>query len=89
MTSVIMKTFEYVMLDRILPVQECNGHPFLTQTAYRKLYPCQDAIFTTQEAILKVTRDGGEAFLCLYDLEKTYDTQSNIPFSLFHFMMLV
>ena len=78
MTSVVMKTFEYVILDWILPVLKRNEHPFRTQTAYRKLSSCQDAIFTTQEAILKVIRDGGEAFLCQYDLRKC-TTQSKIP----------
>ena len=72
--SVIMKTFEYVLLERILPVLENSSHPFFTQTAYRKCSFCQDAIFATQEAILKVIRDGGEAYLCLYDLEKAFDS---------------
>ena len=41
MTSVIMKNFEYVMLDRILPVLKCNGHPFRTQTEQpTRNYPC-------------------------------------------------
>ena len=88
MTSVIMKTFEYVMLDPILPVLECNGNLFHTQIAYWKLSSCQDAILATQEAFLKVICDGSVAFLCLYDFEKAYDSIEH-PFSLVHFMMLV
>ena len=74
MMSVIMKTFEYTLLERILPVLEENGHPALTQTAYQKHISCQDAIFATHEAIRKTIQDGHDAFLSLYDLEKAYDS---------------
>ena len=74
MTSVMMKTFEYLLLERIQPILQKSGHPSLAQTAYQKHLSCQDAIFATQEAILKIMHDGGEAFLCLYDLEKAYDS---------------
>ena len=69
-----MKTFEYVLLERILPMLENSGHLFFTQTAYRKCSSCQNAIFATQEAILKVIRDDGEAYLWLHDLEKAFDS---------------
>ena len=74
MMSVIMKTFEYTLLERILPVLEENGHPALMQTAYQKHISCQDAIFATHEAIRKTIQDGHDAFLSLYDLEKAYDS---------------
>jgi hypothetical protein len=35
---------------------------------------CADAIFATQEALLTHVRDGGTPFLCLYDIEKAYDS---------------
>ena len=41
------------------------------QTAYQKH---NDAIFATQEAILKVVCEGGDAFLSLFDLKKAYDS---------------
>lgn len=44
------------------------------QTAYQRGVSCGYAIFATQEAALKVLRDGGKAFLSLYDLEKAFDT---------------
>ena len=73
-TSVILKTFEYLLLERICPILQANGHPLLMQTAYQKHNSCQDAIFATQEAILKVVREGGDAFLSLFNLEKAYDS---------------
>ena len=73
-TSVVMKTFEYLLLERIQPILQERGHPSLAQTAYQKHRSCQDAIFATQEAILKTVREGGEPLLCLYDLEKAYDS---------------
>ncbi len=35
---------------------------------------CADAIFATQEALLTHIRDGGKPFLCLYDVEKAFDS---------------
>ncbi len=73
MMPVIMKTFEYALLERVLPVLQEYGHPALAQTAYQKHVSCQDAIFATHEAIRKSIQDGS-AFLSLYDLEKAYDS---------------
>ena len=64
----------YTLLERILPVLQENGHPALTQTAYRKSVSCQDAIFSTQEAIKSILCDGNTAFLSLYDLEKAFNS---------------
>ena len=44
------------------------------QTAYQKHNSYQDAIFATQETILKVVCEGGDAFLSLFDLKKAYDS---------------
>ena len=41
---------------------------------YQHSLSCSDAIFSTQEALLKFVRKGDEAYLCLYDLEKAFDT---------------
>ena len=50
-TSVLMKVFEYTLLNRMLSVLQEHGHSSLTQTPYQKHISCQDAIFATQEAI--------------------------------------
>ena len=62
------------MLDRFLPIFTDSEFPHLCQTAYQRNISCRDAIFATQEAILKIIKDGGEAFLSLHDLEKAFDT---------------
>ena len=73
-TSALTKVFEYTILNRLLPVLQDSCHPALTQTAYQKGISCQDAIFTTQEAILHNLRDGRVSYLSLYDLEKAFDS---------------
>ena len=73
-TPVLMKVFEYTLLNRLLPVLELTGHPSLNQTAYQKHISCQDAIFATQEAILSNLRDNRICYLSLYDLEKAFDS---------------
>ena len=70
-TSVLMKVFEYTILNRLLPALQKFGHPSLTQTAYQKHISCQDAIFATQEAIQHNLR---VSYLSLYDLEKAFDS---------------
>ena len=74
MMSVIMKVFEYAVLERILPTLKNAGHPLLNQTAYQKYISCQDAIFSTQEIILRILHEGGHPILSLYDLEKVHDS---------------
>ena len=74
MMSVIMKAFEYAVLERILPTLKNAGHPLRNQTAYQKSISCRDAIFSTQEIILHTLHEGGHPILSLYDLEKAYDS---------------
>ena len=73
-TPAIMKLFEYILLERIMPVLQENGHPVLAQMAYRKNISCQDAIFVSMEAIRSILHDGHSAYLSLYDLEKAFDS---------------
>ena len=74
MMSVMMKVFEYAVLERFLPILHDARHPLLNQTAYQRNISCHDAIFSSQEAILAAIRDGGQPLLALYDLEKAYDS---------------
>ena len=74
MMSVIMKAFEYAVLERILPTLKNAGHPLRNQMAYQKSISCQDAIFSTQEIILCILHEGSHPILSLYDLEKAYDS---------------
>ena len=56
---VILKIFEYAVLERILSVLSDANHPLLTQTAYQKRISCQDSIFASQEVLIAMIRDGG------------------------------
>ena len=54
LTSVIAKMLEYALLERIKPVITDSGHPHFLQSAYQQGISCQDAIFATQEALLRM-----------------------------------
>ena len=72
LTSVISKCLEKTMLQRMdIPLTEA-GFPHSSQTAYQSSVSCSDAIFSTQEALLKFVREGDDTYLCLYDLEKAF-----------------
>ena len=51
-----------------------KGFPHPSQTAYQRGLSCTDAIFSTQEAILKHIREGDTPYLCFFDLEKAFDS---------------
>ena len=74
LTSVLSKTFEFVLLDRILPLISDSNIPQLTQTAYQKGVSCSEAIFACQETIAKLTREGDHVYSCFYDLASAFDT---------------
>ena len=74
LSSVISKLFEIILLRRLSPILEEVGVPDFAQTAYQKGISCADAIFATQEALLTHVCDGGKPFLCLYDIEKAFDS---------------
>ena len=48
------------------------GVPHVNQTAYRR--HAADAIFATQETIAKHVREGSMDCMCLYDLQKAFDS---------------
>ena len=74
LTSVIMKTFEYSILDRMLPILRDRNLPQLTQTAYQHGVSCADAPFSCQETISKFIRVGDSVYSCFYDLASAFDT---------------
>ena len=74
LTSVLAKTFEFVLLDRILPIISDARIPQLTQTAYQKGISCSEAIFACQEAISKFIKEGDHVYSCFYDLASAFDT---------------
>ena len=70
----IAKIFEFLLLDRILPILTSNNLPQLTLTAYQKGVSCSDAIFSCLEIISKLTRKHDTVFSCFYDLAPAFDT---------------
>ena len=48
--------------------------PHVNQTAYRRSVSCANAIFTTQEVIAKYLNSGSKVYMCLYDLQKAFDS---------------
>ena len=74
LTSVIAKTFENLLLDRMFPILRDRNIPQLTQTAYQRGVSCADATFTCQEVISKFTREGDSMYSCFYDLASAFDT---------------
>ena len=74
LTSVIAKTFEYLLLDRMLLVLSDNCVPHLNQTAYQRGVSCAYATFSCQETISKFIRDGDSVYSCFYNLASAFDT---------------
>ena len=72
--SAISKVLETLILDRLEPLFMEAGVPHPNQLAYRKSVSCADAIFATQEVINRYLLEGGKVYMCLYDLEKAYDS---------------
>ena len=81
LSSVITKLFEVIILRRLSPCLEDAGFPDISQTAYQNGVSCVDA---TQETLLTHVREGGRPFLCLYDIEKAFDS-IELPIRLFDF----
>ena len=71
LSSVLSKVLEIIHLSSHL---EDQGFPDQLQTAYQKGVSCIDAIFATQETLTKQLRDGGQRYLCLFNIEKAFDS---------------
>ena len=50
------------------------GIQHINQTAYQRRVSCANAIFATQEAIARYVRGGSGVHMCLYDLEKAFNS---------------
>ena len=74
LTSVLAKTFEIILLNRMLPCLSDFNIPYPTQTAYQKGVACSDATFSCLEIISKYIRDGDSVYSCFYDLASAFDT---------------
>lgn len=74
LNSVISKVLELLILQRLDPLFADAGIPHPNQSAYRKNVSCADAIFATQEVINRYLQEGSKVYMCLYDLQKAFDS---------------
>lgn len=74
LTSTIAKCFEKIILNRMTPILEEQGFPHPSQTAYIRGRSCTDGLFVTNETLHTFARNGDSPYLCLYDLEKAFDS---------------
>ena len=74
LTSVLSKCLEVIILERLESLFAERGFPHPSQTAYQRGLSCIDAIFSTQEVILRHIREDDSPYLCFFDLEKAFDS---------------
>ena len=74
LSSVLAKSPEFVLLERIIPVLADENVPQTTQTGFQKGVSCTDAIFSCLETISKYVREGDSVYSCFYDLASAFDT---------------
>lgn len=74
LNSVISKVLESLILGRLEPLFMEAGLPHPNQSAYRRNVSCADAIFATQEVISRYLREGSRMYMCLYNLQKAFDS---------------
>ena len=74
LNSVLSKVLETLILNRLEPLFMEAGIPHPNQSAYRKGVSCADAIFATQEVINRYLQEGSKVYMCLYDLQKAFDS---------------
>ena len=72
--SVLSKVLEMLILSRLEPTLSEVGFPHLNQSAYRKHIGCTDAIFATQELIARYISEGSTVYMCLFNLQKAFDS---------------
>ena len=73
-TSTVSKVLKFLLLERLEMVFMESGLPHINQSVYQKGISCSDAIFVTQEAIAMYLKGGSPVYMCLYDLQKAFDS---------------
>ena len=74
LTSMVSKVLEFLLLEHLELVFMEADLPHINQSAYRKAVSCADAIFATQEVVAKYLRGGSRVYMCLYDLQKAFNS---------------
>lgn len=71
LTTMISKVLEFLVLERLETVFVSAGLPHINQSAYRRAVSCANA---TQEVVARYLRGGSRVYMCLYDLQKAFDS---------------
>ena len=71
LTSGVAKVLEFLLLDRLKLVLLEAGLPHINQSAYMSNVSCTD---DTQEVVARYVREGSDVYMCLYDLQKAFDS---------------
>ena len=70
----VAKVLEFLLLEHLELVFLDAGLPHINQSAYRRAVSCEDAVFATQEIVAKYLREGSRVYMCLYDLQRAFDS---------------
>lgn len=74
LTSVIAKVLDFLVLERMQDILKEAEIPHIDWLAYRKKISCAEAVFASQETIGRYMREGSQVYMCLYDLQKAFDS---------------
>ena len=74
LTSILAKVLEFLIVERLQSFLLEAGLPHINQSAYQRGVSCAQAIFATQETIAQYMHGGSKVYMCLYDLEKAFDS---------------
>ena len=74
MTSMFSKVLENLILSRLEPTLTEKGFPHPNQSAFRRHTGCNDTIFASQELIARYINEGSTVHMCLFDLQKAFDS---------------
>ena len=74
LTPVLSKVLELLLVNRLVFTLMEQGIPHLNQTGFIKKVSCSEAIFSTLEVLSQYAQKGDTMYMCLYDLQKAFDT---------------
>ena len=74
LSPVFSNVLEFLILGQLEVVILEGNVPHVNQSAYRKKMSCADAIFATQAVIARYLNGGSTVYMCLYDLQKAFDS---------------
>ena len=74
LTSMVSKVLDFLLLERLELVFTKVDLPHVNQSPYRKAVSSADAILLQKSFFAKYYRGGSCVYMCLYDLEKAFNS---------------